>query len=196
MRFKSVLLSAAAGLLVAGTAFGADSYKIDTAHSSVGFSVKHMVITNTKGNFKDFSGEILFDPKNVTKSSVKVTIKAASIDTDNADRDKHLRSGDFFDAETHPEITFVSKKVEKKGDGYLLTGTLTLRGVSKEVSFPFTLTGPVQDPWGNTRIGAEAGLTINRQDYGVSWNKTLDTGGVLVGDNVKIELAVEAVKSK
>lgn len=196
MRFKSVLLSAAAGLLVAGTAFGADSYKLDTAHSSVGFSVKHMVITNTKGNFKDFSGEILFDPKNVTKSSVKVTIQAASIDTDNADRDKHLRSGDFFDAETHPEITFVSKKVEKKGDGYLLTGTLTLRGVSKEVSFPFTLTGPVQDPWGNTRIGAEASLTINRQDYGVSWNKALDTGGVLVGDNVKIELAVEAVKAK
>ncbi|HEX9652725.1 MAG TPA: YceI family protein, partial [bacterium] len=166
------------------------------AHSSVGFSVKHLVISNTKGEFSDFAGTIMLDENDITKSSLEVTIKTASISTHDDKRDAHLRSADFFDVEKHPEITFKSKKVEKTSAGYQLTGDLTIRGVTKEVSFPFTLVGPVPDPWGGKRLAAQASVTVNRQEFGVSWNKTLDGGGLLVGDEVTINIEVEAVHAK
>lgn len=194
MRIRKLVVSALSVLALAAPVLAADAYKIDAAHSSVGFSVKHLVITNTKGVFKDFAGSVVYDEKDLAKSSVDVTIQVVSIDTANAKRDEHLRTADFFDAATFPVVTFKSSKVEKADSGYSMTGTLTMRGVSKEVTFPFSMTGPVQDPWGNTRFGAEGSLTVNRQDYGISWNKTLDNGGLVVGDEVKIELVVEAVK--
>lgn len=195
MNKKFWLSSVLVGLLVAG-ASAADTYKFDLAHSSVAFTVRHMVIANVRGNFKDFEGTIQYDPADITKSSADVTIKTASIDTDNAQRDAHLRSADFFDAEKFPAITFKSKSVETKGDGFVMNGTLTIRGVSKDVAIPFEILGVVKDPWGGTRLGAHGELTINRMDYGVSWSKSLDTGGLVVSEEVKILLDVEAVKAK
>jgi len=169
------------------------AYTIDPAHSSVGFAVKHMVVTNVRGGFDKFEGKILYDAVDVTKSSVEVTIDAASIDTQNEKRDNDVRGDGFLATDQFPTITFKSKSVRKDGDGLVVTGDLTIRGVTKEVEFPFVLAGPVTNPWGTAVIGVEAELEINRQDYGVSWNKTLDNGGVLVSDTVKIELNVEAL---
>jgi polyisoprenoid-binding protein YceI len=192
MRFKSLLLAAA---LASSSVLAADTYNIDASHSSVGFAVKHLVISTVKGNFTDYSGTIMFDEKNPANSSVNVTIKAASINTDNDKRDQHLRSGDFFDAEKYPDIKFVSKKVVKTANAYEMTGHLTLKGVTKEVVIPFTLAGPITDPWGGTRMAAEGALTINRQDYGVSWTGGAKAGEAVVSDEVKIELNIEAMKA-
>jgi len=175
-------------------ALAADTYTIDPVHSAVGFSVQHMMISHVNGTFQDFSGTIVYDEKDPSKCSVNVNIKATSIDTRNQDRDADLRTNKFFDAAKFPEITFASTRIEKTGDSYIAHGPLTIRGVSKEVALPFKISGTAKDPWGKTRLGAQAGLTINRQDFGVSWNKKLDGGGVLIGDEVKIDLAVEAVK--
>ncbi|NIM18860.1 MAG: polyisoprenoid-binding protein [Candidatus Latescibacteria bacterium] len=175
-------------------ALAADKYVIDASHTSTEFSVRHLVISNVKGNFSDISGVIMYDENDATKSSVDVTIKVASINTNNEKRDDHLRSLEFFDAEKYPEITFKSKKIEKTDDGLKLVGTLTIRGVSKEVAFPFELTGKITDPWKNVRIGAEANLKINRQDFGVSWNNVMEGGGLVVGNDVKITINLEAVK--
>ena len=180
----------------AGAALAADEYNIDPAHSSVEFAVKHMVISTVKGNFADFSGVLMYDQNDPTKTSVDVVIKAASIDTNNDKRDNHLRSADFFETEKYPDITFKSTKIEKTKDGLTMTGTLTIRGVSKEVSMPVQLTDTMTDPWGSVRFGAETGLDINRQDYGVSWNNVMDNGGLVVSDNVKIMINVELVKKK
>ncbi|MFX0095986.1 MAG: YceI family protein, partial [Candidatus Hodarchaeota archaeon] len=146
------------------------------------------------GKFGDYTIDFMFDEKDLSKSSVKATIKTASINTDNKQRDEHLRSADFFDAEKYPEITFVSDEIKKKGGQYVAKGTLTIRGVSKEIELPFIILGPVQDSRGNTRIGVEASLTIDRQEYGVSWSKTLDTGSLVVSDEVNIKLDVELQK--
>jgi len=174
-----------------GSALAADEYKIDTKHSSVGFSVTHMVVSTVNGRFNDYDGSILFDEKDAAKSSVNVIIKSASINTDNAGRDTHLKSADFLDAQNHPEITFKSKSVEKKGDSYVAHGTLTIRGVAKDVDMPFELKGPVD--MGKTKLmGAHASLTINRMDYGVSWSKSLDKGQLVVSNDVKIDINVEA----
>src|SRR5579863_2889171 len=175
-------------------AFAADTYKIDPVHSVVGFTVQHMMISHVNGNFTDFNGIIVYDDKDPAKCSVDVHIKTASVDTRKPERDADLRSEHLFNADKFPEMTFKSTHIEKKADGYVAHGTLTIKGVSKDVDLPFTIGGTQKDPGGNIRLGAQAGLTINRQDYGVSWNKTLDGGGVLISDDVKIELAVEAVK--
>jgi len=197
MRLTRLVVAGLAALSFAAPAVAADTFTFDTAHTEMAFAVKHMVISTVKGRFNDFSGTITYDPNDVTKSSVQVSVKTASIDTGNADRDKHLRSADFFDADKYPEITFKSTSIEKRGDGYVAHGKLTIRGVTKEVELPFTITGVIIDPWGNTRMGVEVDpVTINRQDYGVSWNKTLDAGGLVVSDDVTLELAVEAVKEK
>ena len=194
---KSTLL-VIAGLLtaLAGSALAADEYAIDATHTNIGFGVKHMVVSTVKGNFKEFSGAIMLDEADMAKSSVKVTIKAASIDTNNQKRDDHLRSDEFLDAENYPEITFESRKIAKKGDGFVATGTLTIHGVSKEVSIPFELAGPIEDPWGNIRVGIAGELTINRRDYGLSWDNKLADGGLVVADDIKIELNIEAVRQK
>ncbi len=193
---KAMVAVAVASLLAVpmSAALAADKYVIDASHTSTEFSVRHLVISNVKGNFSDISGVIMYDENDATKSSVDVTIKVASINTNNEKRDDHLRSLEFFDAEKYPEITFKSKKIEKTDDGLKLVGTLTIRGVSKEVAFPFELTGKITDPWKNVRIGAEANLKINRQDFGVSWNNVMEGGGLVVGNDVKITINLEAVK--
>jgi polyisoprenoid-binding protein YceI len=196
MRYKQFVWASAASLLVAAAAPGADRYQIDPAHTQIGFSVRHLVISNVQGKFNEFSGTILYDGQDTTKSSVSVTIKAASIDTGVEQRDSHLRSADFFDAAKYPEVTFQSTRIEKRGEGYVALGTLTMHGVAKEVALPFAIAGPIKDPLGKQRMGVEASLTINRQDWGIAYSQTLDNGGLLVGNDVKIELNVEAVQTE
>ncbi len=183
---------AAALATLAALPLRADTYSIDPGHSEVGFSIRHMV-TNVRGRFNDFSGTVNMDPKNLPGSSVEFRIKATSIDTAVPDRDKHLRSADFFDVEKYPEITFKSESIKPAGkDKYNVTGTLTLHGVSKKVTLPVSFLGQAKDPWGGTRAGFETGTTLNRKDYGIVWNKALDNGGVLLGDDVKVEINIEA----
>jgi len=181
-------------ILFAVSSYGADEYLIDNAHTQIGFKVKHMIVATVLGKFNEFSGQVFYDEADVTKSTVQGTIKVASISTDNPKRDEHLRSADFFDVATHPDITFKSKKIIKQGNGFVAFGDLTIRGVTKEIKVPFTITGKLVDPWGKTRIGLEATAAINRQDFGVSWNKALDNGGLLVSNDVKIEINAEFIK--
>jgi polyisoprenoid-binding protein YceI len=198
MNRSPILVLLAACLIVTGvtgTVLAADTYTIDRAHSSVLFVVNHMVISKVKGEFNEFSGTIKHDEGDIANSSVDVTIKTASIDTKSERRDGHLRSPDFFDVEQHPEITFKSKKIEKTDAGLVAVGDLTMRGVTKEVRIPFEITGTITDPRGNRRMGISAKLTLNRQDYGVSWNQTLDAGGLVVSDDVGIEIELEAIKA-
>ncbi len=169
------------------------TYAIDKAHSEATFQVRHLV-TKVRGHFADFAGTIQFNADAPEQSSVAFTIQTASIDTKTADRDAHLRSEDFFFVDKHPEITFVSSKITKKGsDEYDVLGTLTIRGVAKDVALPVTFLGHAKDPWGNARIGFEAETTINRKDFGLTWNAALETGGFLVGDEVKINLQIQAI---
>jgi polyisoprenoid-binding protein YceI len=169
-------------------------YKIDPAHSIIGFSIRHLEINWVEGRFKDFTGTINYDEKDVTKSSVEFAAKIESIDTGVEPRNKHLRTADFFDAEKYPSMTFKSTKVERKGKGYVLYGDLTLKGVTRQVSLPFTVVGAVKDPWGNTRFGVQAQTKINRRDYGITYGNALPAGGFDVGDEVTINLQLEAMK--
>jgi polyisoprenoid-binding protein YceI len=191
MRFQKIPGLLLVVLAACGAAFAADEYKIDPVHSRVGFAVKHMVVNTVHGRFTDYNGSILYDDKDPSKSQVNVTIKTASINTDNTNRDNDLRSANFLDAEKFPEIIFKSKSVEKKGDGFVAHGALTIRGVSKDVDLGFTLSGPIDTGRGKL-LGAEAGLTINRQDYGVAWSRSLAGGELIVANDVKIEINVEA----
>jgi polyisoprenoid-binding protein YceI len=193
---RRAILTLISALVFSFPAFAADTFNIDPVHSSVGFSVTHLVISHVNGNFTEFSGVIVYDPQDASKDSVDVHIKAGSLSTRNDNRDADVKSPNFLDVAKYPEITFKSTRVEKSGDNYTAYGSLIIHGISKDVALPFTVSGPVKDPWGNTRIGAQAGLTINRKDYGVNWNKTLDGGGAVVSDEVKIDLSVEAVKAK
>ncbi len=175
----------------------AEQWNIDGPHSSIGFSVRHMVVSKTLGKFNDFTGAIDFDGKNFDKGSVQMTVQIGSVDTDDEKRDGHLKGADFFDAEKFPTMTFKSKKVTKIGDNeFKLVGDLTIKGVTKEVTFDCEFNGVVIDPRGNTRTGFSAETKINRQDFNVKWSKKLDAGGLVVGDEVKITLEIEAVKSK
>ncbi len=175
----------------------AGTYTIDPAHTTVGFTVRHLLINNVPGRFREFSGAIQYDPDKIGNSSVTFTAKAESIDTGIDPRDKHLRSPDFFNVAQYPEITFKSTKVEKKSaTEFVAHGDFTMHGVTKQIAIPFTLYGLLKDPWGKTRLGIEGGLTINRQDYGIAYNNKLDNGGLVVGNDVKIHLLVEAVKQQ
>lgn len=185
---------ALAALAIVSTAYAQDTYTIDPVHSSVAFKVKHMMVSDVKGAFEGFSGSIKLDPKNLENSSVEVTIDATSISTRNQKRDTHLKSADFFDVEKFPTLTFKSKKITKKGEQWVAIGDLTMHGVTKEIELPFTLSGPMS--MGEASImGVSAAAEVNRQDFGVSWNKMLDSGGVVVSDKVRIEIDVEAKKS-
>ena len=177
---------------------GADTvpFKIDKAHSRIGFSVRHMVISKVRGHFTKYTATLNYDESNIANSSAEVTIDVNSINTENKKRDNHLRSPDFFAVEEYPNITFKSSEIKKDGDNYLATGALTIRGVTKQVSFPFEITGKIVDPWGNTRIGIEGSLKINRKDFGVKWSKVMDGGGLVVSDDVNIDLVIEAVQKK
>lgn len=195
MLLNKIKFSILVVFMLTGMVFSGEKYSIDQSHTSVSFVVKHMVLAKVRGNFHEFTGTIIFDEADVTRSSVQGTVKVASIDTDNDKRDDHLRGADFFDVEKYPEITFSSTRIEKRGDNYVCSGNLTMRGVTKEVEIPFTITGKITDPWGNTRIGIEAGFTINRQDFGITWSKIMDNGGLVVSNDVKIELVAELIKS-
>ncbi len=181
-------------LLASTMLLAADTYTLDKPHTSIGFTVSHLVISHVQGAFRNFNGTIVYDSSDVTKSTIDVHIDATSVNTGDDGRDKHLRSPDFFDVEKFPELTFKSTRIEKKGDGFVAYGPLAIHGVTKEIALPFTITGTVKDPWGKTHLVAQASVTVNRKDYGLMWNKTLESGGMLVGDDIKIDLAVEAVK--
>lgn len=182
--------------LVLAAAAPAQDFKIDKAHSQAGFSVRHLMISNVHGRFDELEGTIHYDAKDVTKSSVQVSIKTASIDTDNESRDKDLHQSEFLDVAKFPEMTFKSTKVEKRGAQLVLIGDLTLKGVTRPVEIPFTLSGPITDPWGNQRIAAEGSTKINRRDFGVTYARKMQDGSAVVGDEVKISLEIEAVKPK
>jgi polyisoprenoid-binding protein YceI len=171
-------------------------WSIDPVHSSAEFKVKHMMITNVKGRFTDVEGTLELDGTDVTNAKINARIGVASIDTHNADRDTHLKSADFFDAEKFPTLSFTSTRVTEAGPGELkVEGDLTIRDVTRPVVFAVEgPSEPGQDPWGNTRIGWSATTKINRKDYGLTWNATLETGGLLVGDEVTITLDIQAVK--
>lgn len=196
MRMRSLFISSLILFFFVVNAQAGKRFTIDRVHSYLGFSVKHMVVSTVKGHFTDFNGTIDYDESDITKSSVQVSIKTASINTNNERRDNHLRSDDFFNAEKFPEITFVSKKIVKTDNGYVAVGDLTIRDVTKEVEIPFEIAGIIKDPRGNERLGVDAYLTINRRDFGVNWSRTLDNGGLVVSDEVKLELHVEAVGLK
>lgn len=172
------------------------TYQIDAAHSEAAFTVRHL-ITKVRGRFSDFAGTIDFDAANPEQSRVTFTIQAASIDTNQKDRDAHLRSPDFFETETYPTITFVSTAIKATGtDTFAVQGRFTIRDVTTDITLPVTYLGKAKDPWGNERIAFEAEYTLNRKDYGLTWNAALETGGFLVGDDVKITLSVQAVPAQ
>jgi len=170
------------------------TWQIDAGHSLVEFAVKHMMFTTTKGRFGEFSGTIDYDEANVGNSTVAVEIVAASIDTRDEKRDGHLRAADFFDAENFPTITFSSTRVERAGDGLKVYGDLTIRGVTKPSVLEAELTGRGKSPWGQDVIGFSATTKFKRSEFGLEWNAALETGGVLVGDEVKIAIEIEAAK--
>ena len=175
------------------------TWQIDPAHSAVEFAVKHMMFTNVRGRFKDVKGTIEVNEENPDRSTVNVEIAAASMDTGVADRDAHLRSADFLDVANHPTITFRSKRVEgamkKDGDKFKVVGDLTIRGKSIEITLDSTYLGTGKDPWGNIKGGAEATAKIDRREWGLTWNQALETGGILVANDIRIELQVQAVKA-
>jgi polyisoprenoid-binding protein YceI len=170
-------------------------YILDPAHSRIGFVARHAMVTKVRGSFNDFEGTGYFDAVDPSRSHLEVTVKAASIDTRNADRDAHLRTNDFFDMETYPEIRFVSTAVEPVDETtYRVTGDLTIKGVTRPVSIDFEYTGSAVDPFGNQRLGLEGSTTVNRKDWGINWNAALDTGGVLVSEKVVLEFEVSAIR--
>ena len=194
MKSMKYLMTMAA-LLTAVSSFAAE-YEIDASHSSVGFKVRHL-ISKTAGEFKNYSGKFTFDEKKPEASSVQFVIKVDSINTNDQKRDDHLKSADFFDVSKHPEITFNSTKVVKSGkDKFKVTGDFAMHGVTKPVTFEVEYTGTATDPWGNTKSGFTANAKINRKDWGIVWNKAMDNGGLVVGDDVEIALLIEAGKKK
>jgi len=197
--FRAFLTAVALTVLTAGAAAPAlavDTYTVDPAHSEVSFQIRHLV-TQVRGKFDDYKGTVQLDPAKMDSSSVEFNIKAASIDTGVAGRDKDLRSPDFFDVVKYPEITFKSKSIKATGkDQYAVTGTFSLHGVSKEITLPVTFNGIAKDPWGGQRAGFSIETILNRKDYGMVWNKALDNGGALLGDDVKIAISLETVKAK
>ncbi|WP_413248657.1 YceI family protein [Sinomonas flava] len=174
----------------------AGEWKFDPAHTRIGFSTRHAMVTKVRGAFNDVEGTIFVDVDEPTNSSVKVVIQVASIDTRNEQRDQHLRTNDFFDAPHYPEITFISKRIDQVEDNsFIVNGELTIRGVTKEIAVPIEFVGVEKDPFGNLRAGFEGSRRIDRKDFGVNWNAALDSGGVLVSDRILLEFEVSAIKT-
>ena len=187
MRQKVQALVMFAALLTTSVVFAADTYTIDPMHTSFDFTVRHMMISNVPGNFDKFSGTIAYSPTDLANAKADITIDVASINTHIDKRDAHLKSPDFFDAAKFPSITFVSTKFTPTA----ITGNLTMKGVTKEVTIPVTISGPVNE-MGHQAIGITGSVTVNRQDYGINWNKTLDQGGLAVSNDVAITISIEA----
>lgn len=198
MKATRFALSIALGLAgIGGSARAQSTYDIDTAHSAAQFSVRHLMISNVKGEFTRLTGVIVYNPTNPAASKVEATIDATTINTREPKRDAHLKSPDFFDTAKFPTLSFKSKQVVKSGGGLQVKGDLTLHGVTHEVVLAVDGPTPEQkDPWGNARIGATATTKINRKDFGLTWNQALEAGGVMVGDEVTITIDLEAVKRK
>lgn len=180
--------NAALAALTAGT------WTVDPSHSMVGFVVRHLMVAKVRGRFTEFTGTITVG-ENPLESKVEASVAVASITTNDEGRDGHLQSADFFEAEAHPTMTLVSTGIEQRGADYVLHADLTIRGITKSVDFDLEFDGVAQDPWGNTKAGFSAEGEINRKDFGMEWNAALETGGVLVGDKVKIVLEIEALKA-
>ena len=176
------------------TTTAVSTWTVDASHSLAEFSVRHMMVSTTRGQFQNIEGTLQLDESDLTNSSVNVTIDTASLTTRDAKRDEHLRSADFFDVATYPNITFQSTRIEKKGDDYLVHGDLTIRGVTRPVTLKTEFNGFGTSPWGQSVAGFSADTEISRKDFGLEWNVALETGGVLVGDKVKIHIEVEAIK--
>lgn len=192
---KSLLMLVASMFAFAITAAQPTVWKTDPAHSNITFAVDYMVLTEVTGNFKEFSATMTTEGESLEKGAVNASIRTASINTENDRRDAHLRSADFFDAEKYPEITFVSKSIEKgEGNQYKITGDLTMHGVTKSVTFDAKYMGQVRDMRGNLRLGFKGTTTINRNDFGVKYNATLETGGVLIGENVTVTVNAQFIK--
>ena len=192
---KFLLLAALAAIASWPSILPAASYQIDNSHSVAGFTVRHMMVSNVSGGFSKLSGTVDFDPNNPSQSKVDVTIDADSIDTRNAGRDKDLRSANFFDVATYPTITFKSTKVDKAGEGkYRVVGNLTMHGVTKEVVLDVDGPTPEVQAQGGFRAGASATTKINRKDFGINWSRAMDNGGVVVSDEVRINIEVELVR--
>ena len=173
-----------------------NNWNLDTVHSGINFTVRHMVVSKVRGRFAKFSGSVALDEGDLTRSVVEATVDASSIDTGTAQRDEHLKSTDFFDVEHFPQIRFRSTRIEKlEGDRYRLIGDLTIRDVTRPIALDAEYGGRGKDPWGNERVGFTARGALDRKDFGLKWNQTLETGGVLVSDRVELELEVQAVKS-
>jgi polyisoprenoid-binding protein YceI len=171
------------------------AYVIDGTHSRIGFVARHAMVTKVRGAFNEFDGKISIDGDKPENTTAEVTLKVASIDTRNAQRDGHLATNDFLDAETYPEIKFVSTSAKQvDDDNFEITGDLTIKGITKSVTIPFAFEGVAVDPYGQTRVGFDGSHTINRKDYGVTWNAPLETGGVLVGEKIVLEFEISAVK--
>jgi polyisoprenoid-binding protein YceI len=186
-------------LFVAGSALAENApvltpWTIDAGHAHVGFSVPHMVVSEVEGKFKRFSGDVQLDEKDLTHSKLAFTAETASVDTDNADRDKHLVSPDFFDAAKYPQLTFTSKTITKSGKGYKIVGDLTLHGVTKTVTLDATLSEAVTNPWGKQVRAARISGTVSRADFGMTWNKALDKGGLVLGEKVTLDIKLELNK--
>ncbi len=172
------------------------SWTIDSAHSRVGFGIRHMMISTVRGEFTKFEGEVDLDEQDPSKSKATARLQVSSIDTGNADRDQHLRSADFFDAEAHPTITFVSRNIAMSGgEAFKVTGDLTMHGVTKEVTLDGELSQAAKDPWGNMRRGVALSGSLNRKDFGLNWNQALEAGGVLVDEKVRLEIELELVQA-
>jgi polyisoprenoid-binding protein YceI len=172
------------------------NYAIDPSHSRIGFVARHAMVTKVRGSFNEFAGRGSFDAEHPEASQLELTIEAASIDTRNPDRDAHLRSNDFFDMETYPQIRFVSTGIAQTDESnYRVTGDLTIKGVTKPVTVDFEFTGAVVDPFGNQRVGFEGSTVVNRKDWGISWNAALEAGGVLVGEKITLEFEVSAIRT-
>ncbi len=172
------------------------TYSIDPSHSQIGFSARHAMVTKVRGLFTDFVGTGYFNAENPAESNFQVTIQAKSVNTNNADRDAHLRSNDFFDMDQFPEIKFASTSFSKTdAETFSVTGDLTIKGVSKSITFDLEYTGTAVDPWGNTRVGFEGKTTVNRKDWGVNWNAALEAGGVLVSEKITLDFEISAVRS-
>lgn len=169
-------------------------WDFDLAHSSVNFHVRHVMVSKVHGRFTRWGGQLELDEQDLTRSRLDVTIEAASVDTQEAKRDEHLRSADFFEVEKHPTLTFKSTSIAREGDGYRVAGDLTIRGVTRSVTLDVEGGDIVKDPWGGTRTGFSARTSISRKDFGLTWNVALEAGGFLVGDKIEITLEIEAVK--
>jgi len=192
-RFYQVAVVAALVTLTSQVALAAD-YSIDPTHSSVSFTIRHLV-SKVTGHFNDFEGAFTFDAKSPASAQANVSIKTASISTDNEKRDTHLKSPDFFDVKKYPAITFKAKTITADGEGkYKLVGDVTMHGVTRAETFALEFGGTVKDPWGNNRAGFTATSKLNRKNYGIVWNKTLDNGGYMLGDDVDVTLQVEGVE--